>query len=582
MITANNLPDWSSVYPALFGSFCFSGTSLPYATIMMPTSEACAQLRRANEIVLDRAEVNLSELFQRQIDKNRVSDEIIPYLRSEGELVFFSSLVCVLVPPLHLDSSYLPAEALDIARDPKLLCGTIRWNRDFLGPVVIDGQHRLSALRGMAGLQDSLTQKRLTNSSISILLILAAEALGYKAPKNVSILGCARKIFVDLNKHAIPVTEARNILLDDVNLQSLCTRGLFGHSTSETRSLPLGLVNWYSEQPKIDQGVHLTSVLILNSAVGEHLRLPAVNSNDQGSSHKLHDRMLEICNQLEAKNLVPLLNLAREESDANETPLRLGRTFNVALANKYCDKWRGPIMAYLLSIAPYADLYETLKSHGMISGIHRCWLVQDEDGKNAYLGEFPESRANIESLCEAVAQIKRDCLFYQVVFQKALLKLLFLLHGAREAIDYKKGHNDLEFAISLGNDVNEFLGSAHSERTFWEGTAVKPSGRLSWTQTSVNRICSQLAVSLVYLSGQLALGSQDPSALVLTLRELASKRTLSPSQKFLKEQFRHWREGIKQFLKEKNKTQTGTSYVSSDEIDKHIIDRMRPKAQHYA
>src|SRR5205085_12695983 len=126
-------------------------------------------------------------------------------------------------------------------------------------------------------------------ASVSVIFLVLDSAFGFRDPggSQVDQLKAMRSLFTDLNKHAVPVTRARNLLLDDHDPSALFVRSLFSRhlktdlkvkakeeglyglpvgTEGELRDiLPLSLVDWHGEnRSKIDKGPYVASVLSLD------------------------------------------------------------------------------------------------------------------------------------------------------------------------------------------------------------------------------------------------------------------------------------------------------------------------------
>src|SRR5262249_13835071 len=138
--------------------------------------------------------------------------------------------------------------------------GKLRWDQDEIVAVAVDGQHRLAALKQFA----KESPGAIGESSIPVIFLIPAKKAGFKIPQQpgeneVAIIGL-RNIFIDLNKNARPVSATRNILLDDLNIVSVCVRQLIGNKLSadtEEQRIPLPLVDWMTEKNKIETGPFL-------------------------------------------------------------------------------------------------------------------------------------------------------------------------------------------------------------------------------------------------------------------------------------------------------------------------------------
>src|SRR5262249_1331794 len=113
------------------------------------------------------------------------------------------------------------------------------------------------------------------------IFLIPNEKAGFNIPqrpgKNEMAVTGLRNIFIDLNKNARPVSATRNILLDDLNIVSVCVRQLIGTKLSaeaEEQRIPLPLVDWMTEKNKIETGPFLTTILLLDDYVKFALKLP--------------------------------------------------------------------------------------------------------------------------------------------------------------------------------------------------------------------------------------------------------------------------------------------------------------------
>ena len=84
-----------------------------------------------------------------------------------------------------------------------------------------------------------------------------------------------RRLFIDLNKHAVKVDRTRQILLDDIDPHSLCVRRLVEGRLSDGATaltatppqLPLSAVDWHTGEAKVNEGPYVTTILGLNWCV---------------------------------------------------------------------------------------------------------------------------------------------------------------------------------------------------------------------------------------------------------------------------------------------------------------------------
>jgi hypothetical protein len=217
-------------------------------------------------------DLGFDELMQRDIDDGRVSSSLIPYLISvsRGDQVkFFPPIVAVVVPvgpekqllkeyPLTIEADSVDDKQRTFRRTtsgPKgeeafqfelLMRGDkarefdnarLRLNTMKTKLVIVDGQHRAMALlalyRNVKGWPDKtaafrnyysrwskeLLRDNLREISLPIVVCVFPTLDGNHAHR-ASVVTACRSIFLALNKNARPVSDARNILLDDYDMIS--------------------------------------------------------------------------------------------------------------------------------------------------------------------------------------------------------------------------------------------------------------------------------------------------------------------------------------------------------------------------
>jgi hypothetical protein len=188
---------------------------------------------------------DVQNLFQRDVDKLRVEEDIIPYLRDKKKVKFFNPLTLAVLP-LDDTGSYIIKELATVSsRDEKqdghvykvhewsgyfefrqhsvnAAFSTARWNSDRVKIVAIDGQHRLSALKRWSAMPGGAEE--LGTWTIPVVLLgIVRSARDVQAP---DLLEVVRRTFVYINSKAEEVNDARKILLDDESVNSVCTQVL--------------------------------------------------------------------------------------------------------------------------------------------------------------------------------------------------------------------------------------------------------------------------------------------------------------------------------------------------------------------
>ncbi len=220
---------------------------------------------------------DVRDLFQRDVDDERVSSEIIPYLKDKSLVKYFNPITLILLPhengrELLNNIEYIePVEnneeniketyesngyyRFDIFKHEQPI-GQIKWNDRKCYLVAIDGQHRLSALQRWKREQDS----QFSDWKIPVIILNI-----YKVDRDkptASFLEIVRKTFVYINSKAERINGAREILLNDESINALCTQELiqFAHENDiksinqrDQSIIPLLFFDWQGKVSMKDE-----------------------------------------------------------------------------------------------------------------------------------------------------------------------------------------------------------------------------------------------------------------------------------------------------------------------------------------
>ena len=225
------------------------------------------------------------DLFQRDVDNDRVSNGLLPYLQDAGKIKFFNPLTLTTLPMApdgnSVRSEMLPVVESQIEQDEqKWECLTrdgyyrvrwlqghpyyaiLEWNDQSTRLVAIDGQHRLSALKRYEHDPNAPSYGNFAEWRIPIVVVcFRAEERGPRLPR---VLDVVRNIFVYINTEAKVVNNARQILLTDDSVNCICTQELLERSHSNDllqplerkgTYLPLLFFDWRGEERR-GQPVH--------------------------------------------------------------------------------------------------------------------------------------------------------------------------------------------------------------------------------------------------------------------------------------------------------------------------------------
>lgn len=290
---------------------------------------------------LSPSEPDFELLMQRDIDIDRVDKQIVKYLspdKTEAELrtrpTFFPPLLAAIIPLQGREMlPYLPAEAIEesMLQEPadalvrswgKLVRITYYANRDGdgafqfsttpdkngetqeinvdsfpvrveikefpkfgneegIGLVVIDGQHRLSAITKLAGISPDLLKQIV----VPVCLIIAPQSTEERAQENpaltLSISRVFRELFVDVNKNAVAVGGHFNLLLADSDIGKLAVRLFCEQVLRKYQREGLSLVEWnvrsVKDATQITRTYSLTSIGVIELALARAIGNKAKN-----------------------------------------------------------------------------------------------------------------------------------------------------------------------------------------------------------------------------------------------------------------------------------------------------------------
>ncbi len=477
-----------------FGAFELSDFRVPYLVAVLRFQQAAEYL----DLVTDdpkyaNQDWSVDELFQREISQSRVIEIVSNYLRSQSaQPQFFNSLTIVLsgndgesVEAPEGDAQFGRSASMgpitvsfdDAAPESNFprpcSFGRIAWNRDAVHAVAIDGQHRLAAIKELYSSEPDRARK----SSISVTFLVFDEALGFKSPDGMAPVEAMRSIFIALNRRAVSVSRARNILLDDLDPQARFVRELFspslgfnptGNTTQDglpigehgefAKRLPLVLVDWHGEtRSKIDQGPYLTSVLALDWIVRKflasrhpsHSHIPDVSelSPDDDKYWEKLEKSLSSWTDTWDTSLRERFTDAKE----HDQPFVLTREDVEDLGREFSSVWGRPLTRLLTTLRPYRSLVDRRFQANSVNPQFAQWYQAKSDLdanegareqiKRHYrarlekiettLGtevSLPEYRRLLDGIS---AEVKRDSVAYLLVGQRALVFTLLDLVQSR-------------------------------------------------------------------------------------------------------------------------------------------------------
>jgi hypothetical protein len=281
------------------------------------------------------------DLFQRDVDTQRVESSILPWLQDDTKVKFFNPLTLTLVP---VDSStnrilgevptlasseisddmgkWIVLEREGLYRFRYLVSdvgshreyGLVEWNSRNVRLVAIDGQHRLSALKRYLSDQSGPGFERFMEWNIPVVV----SGLDRDEPVHASILDVVRNMFVYINTQARTPSKSRQILLNDEDVNFVCVQELlqYSHENDSIEEIedriqsrvPLLFYDW---RGATENGREIPSPASLKSVteiaewfkwfiIGENVDESLVSVFGVDESHPLHFAFLN--NDLQAKH----------------------------------------------------------------------------------------------------------------------------------------------------------------------------------------------------------------------------------------------------------------------------------------
>ena len=458
----------------LKGEYDIGEARLPYFNLSLRVDDALKFVSLPRDVVFDPTEpIALEELFQRELDEERVREKLVPYLKAANKSKFFNSITVALLPmdPDH-PGQFLAEFPGPVTKDDddafaRLQLGPMRvrqlrsndaigylsWDSHAARAVVLDGQHRLFGLKEVAEDPQFRWRAGLQASRIPVIVLALHKELGYKpagGQEDETLLAACRTVFIDLNKHSVRVSPERQYLLDDLDLYAVCMRSIMGSEAGAyTRSsiseriavsnrVPLALVDWYSGKAKFDKAsnsLHLTSTLVLYDHVVAALDLPTFAGSDYSKAKRFVDGLvsrldLAVRDQELKQDIQKHLSNCQED----EVPFALLERQVHAAGTHFRDTIGRVLVRFLTEAKPYQELLNRLEGANILGRPLEAWMALDEVGKAAFPVEEEEERPGVHVRPVVQSVKRRYPLAYQVVFQRAMIDVMVEVDDNREEL----------------------------------------------------------------------------------------------------------------------------------------------------
>ncbi len=569
--------------------------TIPYFAAVMPLRDLVDQIYLVEDIPEEtRFNWSLEELFQRDISWKRVREELVDgYLKNHNKLTFFNSLTIALLPRngLVIEDSYGEAEFSPSGRgegwnrtDVGNICveflnsggiGVLRWNKDRIFPVAIDGQHRLAALKEYYNQRRENTAPNSPefNTKIPLIFLILDQRLGFEGRPEDSLIRTLREIFIDLNKNAKEVPNSRVILLEDQDIQSLCVRTLLANKAKDLSAdvLPLSVVTWRQDEAKFDSGYSFTSVLNLNDIVSNCFDRASLQVADLLEERRIKQYVDKIKAKLQLESsdqesIQELVQLCISRLD----PFAFKEEHLNAIRAAFCQQWAPHIVKVFKEFEPYRNYLSTAQEIGALDGMLSDYLLLPIEKRNTFEDrkkiddETFNPDIEIEAPLKKLENLKLNEWAFQVVFQKALFINLFELEPQASSVFQVNGRDNIvTWWISHLNELHR-QGVFHlhwkAEKgmaDLWLGIANNPgSGTIQYSQAAANRISSFITICIYFKHSDLTLNVDEFA------NSLMDDSDTLPA--LVKNAFSRVKAGLESLVK---------AMTSSDEIDEETLDR---------
>ncbi len=269
---------YNQLFHGVFGEFGQGGGAQIFFIQTAISSQDLKKISLVGEIEgSEKWEVR--DLFQRDVNIERVSGGLVPYLLDTAAIKFFNPLTLTFIPTVAESNAFggsIPVmntypEKIDEYPwncienesfyrfrhvDQASHAGVVEWNDSNAKLVAIDGQHRLSALKHV--LNDPLGHKKIDFDNWKIpVVIFGVRSIQDEALESQRTLDVVRRTFVYINTEAKAPSETRQILLNDSKVNEICTQEFVNYfhandclseKDRDISKLPLLIFNWRGAQ----------------------------------------------------------------------------------------------------------------------------------------------------------------------------------------------------------------------------------------------------------------------------------------------------------------------------------------------
>lgn len=271
--------------------------------------------------VFKRGELSFDLLLQREIDNDRINDDLIPYLL-DNPISFFPPIIVVILEIKEDDNKKNINKFYDAPEEYEAEINKSKFDRREFGDLftidilkrntklqnwlselrighnttllAIDGQHRLVALQAILGhlpeeekhfypklSEYSNYRDKLKDLKIPVTFMYLPEIYKENEDCHTDLLEVFRTVFVDVNRNARQVSEIRNILVDEHDLRSVFTRQICSeiqkdqivNNFTKYNSISLDEIEWEKEnkEKQLSNYFAITNVMFIQNLLSNWL-----------------------------------------------------------------------------------------------------------------------------------------------------------------------------------------------------------------------------------------------------------------------------------------------------------------------
>ncbi|WP_230772708.1 DNA sulfur modification protein DndB [Sphingomonas sp. Leaf4] len=546
-VPGSESPHYTEAWPILSGTMNLSGSEIPFFQAMIPLKSVVDQLDLVENLPSDlRANWRLEELFQREIDWERVREDLVKgYLKRPNKLKFFSTLTVALLPlddegmlaseygetlaaptalewaksPIWKTKSIGSVEVVTHASAPN---GALRWDPRKIFAATIDGQHRLAALKDLV--KDGHLSSKTFDSKLSVMFLVLDPRAGFVLADGQTgkddnpILTVVREIFIDLNMHSKTVARARQILLSDQDIEARCLRELIAARVGEEEPgrLPLGLIHWqHNESAKFNiaerTAPFITTVELMYAIIKDILDIKRpkdpldpdqirkfVSSIDAGVG--LDAYLKKNTAKYQLKSLASYVEEHHLKKDFESSFPNPSSPYVRAIADSFSALWRPIILDVLTKFQPYSTFIDEVRARGGLTGDIAFYMVQPKGAQKLSREQWGEDTpAKIDEPLAELHKLKTADWAFYAVFQKALFRAT---KSAYQHYSVVPGYTQQPFSDAWVSFLNEMAAkdafkvkASIGGTALWAGVGLSPVGNaIAWSEASVQRISSLITL----------------------------------------------------------------------------------------